>query len=338
MTDQSNQGRRTILFVAGSGRSGTSVISGALQRLGYTVPQPEVPADDSNPRGFAESRWVVDLHTRLLTQASVETADARPGAWTDAAAVANDGVAEEISSFLRGQFARADHLLIKDPRMVWFLPIWRRAAAELGVEPRLVTMLRHPAAVVDSKSRSYGSWRGDVSRAAGWINTMLYAERATRDSQRAYVRYEDLLADWPREIGRVTEHLKLDAVADATAAQIRAAESFVDPALKRSASSWDEMRIPSPLQDQAEHVWDLLLRLVSEDSAGRLTDEFDAARAAYASLYGDAEAIAASSVNAARRGRRPRAELSKQRVPQAIRRRVPRRLQRPLRAAARRFR
>ena len=27
---------------------------GMLQRLGYHVPQPEVPADDTNPKGFAE--------------------------------------------------------------------------------------------------------------------------------------------------------------------------------------------------------------------------------------------------------------------------------------------
>ena len=66
------------MVVAGSGRSGTSLFSGVLQRLGYHVPQPEVPADPTNPRGFAESQWVVDFHTRLLRAAGVQVSDARP--------------------------------------------------------------------------------------------------------------------------------------------------------------------------------------------------------------------------------------------------------------------
>ena len=55
---------RSLILVAGSGRSGTSLFTGIVQRLGYAVPQPEVPADDTNPRGFGESQWVVDFHTQ----------------------------------------------------------------------------------------------------------------------------------------------------------------------------------------------------------------------------------------------------------------------------------
>ena len=72
---------RSLVLVAGSGRSGTSLFSGILQRLGCHVPQPEVPADATNPRGFAESQWVVDFHTRLLRAARVQVSDARPAAW-----------------------------------------------------------------------------------------------------------------------------------------------------------------------------------------------------------------------------------------------------------------
>ena len=78
------------MLVAGSGRSGTSLFAGIMKRLGYTVPGPEVPADETNPRGFAESQWVVDFHTRLLRRAGVQTADARPSAWAQAARVGLD--------------------------------------------------------------------------------------------------------------------------------------------------------------------------------------------------------------------------------------------------------
>ena len=40
-TDDVSSGKRRIVFVVGSGRSGTSTVSGALQGLGLHVPQPE---------------------------------------------------------------------------------------------------------------------------------------------------------------------------------------------------------------------------------------------------------------------------------------------------------
>ena len=88
---------RTLVLVAGSGRSGTSLFTGILQRLGFHVPQPEVPADETNPRGFAESQWVVDFHTRLLTKAAVHVSDARPTAWARAAELTLDSqLGEEL--------------------------------------------------------------------------------------------------------------------------------------------------------------------------------------------------------------------------------------------------
>src|SRR6202012_2167389 len=141
----------TLVLVAGSGRSGTSLMSGSLQRLGFHVPQPEVPADETNPKGFGESQWVVDFHTRLLQQAGVQTSDARPAAWALTAEVGMDrDVTAALRTWLGGQFALAPDVLVKDPRLSWFLPLWRRCAAELGVEAKIVTMLRHPAAVVAS--------------------------------------------------------------------------------------------------------------------------------------------------------------------------------------------
>ena len=75
---------RCIVFVVGSGRSGTSTLSGSLQALGMHVPQPEVGADETNPKGFGEPQWVVDLHDELLRRANVAVSDARPSAWFEA--------------------------------------------------------------------------------------------------------------------------------------------------------------------------------------------------------------------------------------------------------------
>lgn len=331
---------RSLVLVVGSGRSGTSTFSGILKRLGFHVPQPEVPADPSNPKGFAESKWVVDFHVRLLKAARVTTADARPDAWTDAGVAANDAAAAELTQFLRRQFAAADHVLIKDPRLVWFLPLWRRAAADLGVTPRHVTLLRHPAAVVASKSLHYGTWQGDISRAAGWVNTLLYTERGTRDHLRAFVRYDDLLADWPKVVARAADALQLGVIAQAPSGAIREADAFVDHRLDRSAPSWSDIALPGQLQDLAERVWDLLGRLAEKgpEVDPDLLAAFDAVRDDYVGYYRACEAVAESSRVAAIKATQGRSSASLEKLaaralPERWRRRIPLRWRRAILAA-----
>ena len=322
---------RTLVLVAGSGRSGTSLFSGILQRLGYTVPAPEVPADASNPRGFAESQWVVDFHTRLLREARVQTADARPAAWADMARVGLDERARgELRTWLAEQFGRTDDVIVKDPRLSWCLPLWRTCAREVGAEPTFVTMLRHPAAVIDSKTRWYGGAQGEPGRAAGWINQTLFTERATRESRRVFVRYDDLLEDWTQTVARAGRVLDLALVRDAPAAAIRDVHTFVDRSLSRSSTDWTDQRLPGPLRAQADEVWALVSQLADEavtlDAAAAIGERLDAVRGAYVDFYAEAEAVAQSSIAAARRSGAANARGTASGLPRpllAVIRRVP---------------
>jgi hypothetical protein len=320
--------KRTLLLVAGSGRSGTSLFTGILARLGFHVPQPEVVADSTNPRGFSESKWVVDFHTRLLDRAGVQVADARPGAWALTANVALDeAVKQELRGWLEQQFREADNVVIKDPRLSWFLPLWRTCGEEVGAVARFATVLRHPAAVVESKQRSYGNWQGEVDRTAGWVNQSLFTERATRDHPRSVVRYEDLLDDWTLTVGRVGEELDLAVVRDAPAQAIVQVHEFVDRSLSRSRATWDDLEIPDGLRKLADEVWALMSGLAEDGAqAQSAVDRLEAARAAYIELYEDAEAIAKSSIVAARRRPRKSGAVRMARlVPKRYRRKVPRR-------------
>lgn len=313
---------RSLIFVAGSGRSGTSLFSGMLQRLGYHVPQPEVPADDTNPKGFGESQWVVDFHTRLLRRAGVQVSDARPAAWAETAQVTLDERVEtELRTWLEGQLRENDHLIVKDPRLSWFLPLWRRVAEGLGITPRFVTMLRHPAAVIASKQRWYGGWQGEAARCAGWVNFTLYTERATRDAPRVFVHYEDLLADWTKTIGHVGEVLDLSVVRDASAQSMREVHDFVDRSLSRSSADWEAFRIPAPLRTQADEVWDLVSRLAKSDGVAdaETIERLETARTAYIALYEEAEAVAQSSIAAAAKARSSSASAARAGVPMQVR-------------------
>jgi hypothetical protein len=316
-----------VVLVAGSGRSGTSLFAGVLQRLGYAVPGPEVPADETNPRGFGESQWVVDFHARLLRKAGVQVADARPSAWAlTAKACLDEAAIAELREWLASQIAAAGHLIVKDPRISWFAPLWRRCADELGAPPRFVTMLRHPAEVIDSKQRWYGGRQGEISRAAGWINQTLYTERATREAPRAFIRYDDLLADWTREVVRAEEALDLGLVRTAPPSAMRAVHEFVDRDLRRSCADWEGLSLPETLRAQAEEVWQQASRLAAADAPAEVLEQLDALRAAYGDFYAEAEAIAHSSITAAARG--AAARPAHRRLRQALRARAIRAIRR----------
>ena len=301
---------KQLVLVVGVGRSGTSLLTGVLGQLGFHVPQPEVKADDTNPRGFSEPRWAVDFHTRLLQERRVTVNDSRPAAFEKTGTAAEDAATlAELREWLGGQLGEADSVVVKDPRTGWFLPLWTRCATDLGVEPGFVTMLRHPTEILASAIKSYGTWQTPASRAAAWINITLETEHATRGSRRAFVRYEDLLADWRRETGRVGDLLSVPALQAPDEASAAAVDAFVDPTLHRNRVGWEEFDIPERVRDMAEDVWRRLQPLAeAEGDTGAVHADLDAARAEFAQLHREAEEIAQSSITAAKPRKKPKAE------------------------------
>lgn len=314
---------RRVVLVAGSGRSGTSTFAGILQRLGVLVPQPEVEPDETNPRGFAEPRWVVDFHTGLLRRSGVHGSDARPQAWPEVSGlVARDDVQAELLAWLEPHVAQAPELVIKDPRLSWWLDLWRAVVPRAGATPVVTTMLRAPTEVIASKDTYYGSNLPPANRAAAWVNMMLHTELHTRDMPRAFIRYQDLLADWRSALDRVDGQLQIRATRSTDEGRLRKVDEFVDPSLRRVDRTWDELEVPAWLVDTAEATWHHLDRLAEPGGdQGEVRAALDELRAAYATRYAEAEAVAQSSVLAERAAQRARVERLRRRAERAERER-----------------
>lgn len=334
--------KRRVVFVVGSGRSGTSTMSGALQTLGMHVPQPEVVADETNPKGFGEPQWVVDFHDELLKRCNVQVSDARPSAWFDAGKLSTlEGLRGRLHTWLDGQFDEGGpELVVKDPRLAWFLGLWRSAALRCDAAPAYVTMLRPVTEVVGSKQKYYASKTGEVQRTAAWINMMLHTERSTRGSARRFVRYHDMLQDWTIPVFGIGQAFDIDAVKSATANDIRRVHQFIDPNLRRVQLTWDDIEVPARLREIAEESWQNLDKL-AEDGGDTpdVHERLDELRAAYAEMYDEAEALASSTALAARREGQasapgaPGSPRRVDRVPHGLRRLIPGRVRRGLRKA-----
>src|SRR5438477_9904014 len=100
---------RRLVLVCGVGRSGTSLITGIVGQVGFHIPQPEIGADETNPRGFGEPAWVVGFHQRTMRRLRVTVFDARPHAWELTDAVADDpDVRGGLRDWLGGELRQAD--------------------------------------------------------------------------------------------------------------------------------------------------------------------------------------------------------------------------------------
>ena len=320
---------RKVLFVAGAGRSGTSTLAGIVSRLGMHVPLPEVPPDDSNPRGFSEPQWVVDVHDEWLAEALVQVSDSRPNAWFDTGRICSREPARmRVSEWLEPHFAEHPELVVKDPRLSWFLGLWRVGAIRTGATPVFATMLRPPAEVVGSKQKYYANKLGSAHLAASWVNMLLHTERATRpaegDGGRVFVRYEDLLSDWVRTTTAMGHALDLQTIIHTRSDQIREVHRFIDPHLRRVTSSLDDLALPRRLHDLTGQTWEELNKLA--DEGGDTPDAhatFDQLRAAYVEIYEEAEAISRSSAEHARLLARRRALAETTSEPRSLTDRVP---------------
>jgi hypothetical protein len=320
-----------LILVAGSGRSGTSLLAGILKEIGGHVPQPEVVADDTNPFGFSEPKWVVDFHTRLLRKVGVYTSDARPSAWAKTAELGRDwDIQRELDGWLRREFGNGDHVVIKDPRLLWFITLWRKVGETIAA-PCFLTTLRHPLQVIMSKQTYYGGRWHPNTRVGGWLNTMLYTERATRGNRRAVVRYDDLLSDWMQSLAKVSEELDLALLERAVPGQMRAAARLVDPSLRRARATWSSLGVDDPLVELAEETWGVLDRAATsgQSDSPSLRSDLDRLRERYVELYAFAETLAQPSVYAGgsqkrrREGTAPAAQVSSaRRTVRRVKRRI----------------
>lgn len=294
-----------LVLITGTGRSGTSTMSGTLHHLGLSVPGPYLGANDSNPKGFFESKWSVRFHKQITAAAQISDFDARPGALAKARAAVTPQLRHQLDGFL-AEHATEDQLVVKDPRTVWAQELWQEAAARAGRQVVFISMLRHPAEVVGSRATYYakGSGRGGRRRyetfsVARWVNSSLISERGTRNAPRAFVRYTDLLDDWRPVLRRLGTDLGLSYAVDLDGPT--PVDDFIDPGLRRHQVGWDELEVPDRLQQLADRIWADLNLLADRGGVDEeASADLDELSTAYNRLFAESAAIAHDAAHAAR--------------------------------------
>ena len=252
------------LLVLGMHRSGTSALTRVLNLLGVALGEDLMPSGPDNPLGFWEHQGIVSVHETLLVALDRRWDDPRPmpDGWLDSAAARDAG--EAITAIVQRDFAGVRLWAVKDPRLCRLMPLWRRVLADLGIEPRVLLVSRHPHEVAASLLRRDGL--PVVIGELLWARYLLDAVRGSEGCRRGMVAYDDLLDDWSGAVRRIDQALALDLVAND--GQVRDIESFLSPQLRHH---------------RAEEALGGLLAPLVPVAAGALGDtDVDAAEQAFA--------------------------------------------------------
>lgn len=200
---------RQCLLVLGMHRSGTSAFAGLMNQLGVSLPNSEIlPASGSNLRGHFEPKEVVDLHDRLFGETG--------SGWFDPRSFADQGADNqilapyraELEKFVSAMLAHDGRIVVKDPRICRLVPLWRSILDGADCETIPLLIMRNPIGVANSLSSRNGLSAG-VSFPL-WLRHVIDAEVETRGMRRAFLRFENLIADWRGEVIRLSDQVGID--------------------------------------------------------------------------------------------------------------------------------
>jgi hypothetical protein len=201
-------GPRTCIVVLGMHRSGTSALTRVLSILGAALPRHVMAAGPSNETGHWEPEKLVAFHDEVLAELD--------SAWDDWAALdvsrltaqRREEIRTRIAEIINDEYGSASLMVVKDPRVCRFAPLFLQALTGAGITPECVLVFRNPLEVAQSLARRDGMPWGQAGLL--WLRHVLDGEAATRGNRRAIVFYGELLMDWRGELRRVTLGTELD--------------------------------------------------------------------------------------------------------------------------------
>jgi hypothetical protein len=232
-------------IILGSGRSGTSMVAGALHAAGYHMGDQLLPANLANPRGYFEDRAINNLNEDLLLQvARLRPRGRRSRLYPRRLAYGYRWLAVvDIDARIRASaearlamaaLARRRPFCFKDPRFCYTLDLWRAALGDAV----FVCVFREPgrtAASMLTVSRQDRHYLADMrvsARRALRVWTCMYGHVLSKHRHQGswqFVHYDQFLD------GSAIPRLE-------TLLEARIDSSFADVSLKRSSL---EVRVPS---------------------------------------------------------------------------------------------
>jgi hypothetical protein len=197
---------KSLIFIVGMHRSGTSAVTRLINLLGADLGHHLIePMEGVNRDGFWENKKIIEFNEDLLNELGVSWYSLNHISFDNLAESRIAALKEQACTILTQEFSAANIPVIKDPRICRLLPFWLDVAHSLEYNPIIIQIIRDPIEVAQSLET-----RDGFSISYWLILWLLYtvdAQKALASSCHLTIQYSQLIENW-RNVIESIESLK----------------------------------------------------------------------------------------------------------------------------------
>jgi len=198
---------KTVVMTLGMHRSGTSLLSAALECLGVDFGEHLIAPGPDNPRGFWEDRAIIDLNEEVFAAQGFSSSCIGVDGSLLLDSESGKDLQRRMGSLLDQRLAGRDLFGIKDPRLPRLMDFWMPLLDARGVNVALVVPLRHPLSVAASLEARDGF--STAKSLMLWYEHMYRALRFAAARRMVVVDYDGFMAQPRESLQRVADRLGL---------------------------------------------------------------------------------------------------------------------------------
>ncbi len=257
--------KQTCILILGMHRSGTSALTGTLEKLGVHLGNDLMVQNEYNPKGYFENNRLYKINEKLLAQCNSN--------WDDVFFMSaklellkNSPLLEELKSTLQDEFGNSPLFAIKDPRLAYLFPIYAHILNELDIDIKVVIPYRNPLEVADSLHK-----RDHMSPERAmllWAYHVLLSEKNTRKYKRFFFSFDTLIKNSSELIQQLSSALKLDLLDAYKSNQIEIDE-FLEQGLKHHNLNIND------ISEQTPKIVKDIIELRHEFNTKNIAENFD---------------------------------------------------------------
>ncbi|MCP5497940.1 MAG: hypothetical protein H7A23_25585 [Leptospiraceae bacterium] len=246
---------KRVVIVLGMHRSGTSLITKALETMGVELGDNLLGGRVDNPKGFREDKKIITLNSALLKLQGGNWSTLFSNFNFSSEELCTKTIYQDAEKYINKEFQHHPLWGFKDPRTCILLPFWTKLLEKLGYRPEYLIVLRNPLSIIQSL------WKRDLidknDSSLLYIQYFLPLLKLYLKQKACVVDYDYFMEDSRQEYYRISKELNLTT-------DPKKMEEFLNDFLSKNLRHNTSSKPNSNDSEIVYQAWNLYIRSFTE--------------------------------------------------------------------------